>query len=211
MAAGEVAVRRERDAAEENESTTAKRRKTEEDLDVESRIILSPCVQATNRGGIAARNNAGASETTVVILRRRESPVEEEEEEEEQCQIQIHNSDFDDRKNRSEEKTKRKIDFVDNNGGDETETSRIYDNLNIRESYGEICMEIQSPEDSSAVESRRRLKVEKKTVKEAEVEEFFLEAEKNLRDKVLECSTKYNFDFEKDEPFGGRFEWVKLN
>lgn len=51
--------RRERDVAEENKATTpttVKRRKLEEEVDVvESRIILSPCVQATNRGGIVAR------------------------------------------------------------------------------------------------------------------------------------------------------------
>ena len=95
------------------------------------------------------------------------------------------------------------------------------------------------------VECRRRLKMIKspETVKEAELEDFFQAAEKDLRNnKMLECSWKqdflfyspsiftyklnnkdlinyiailtiyrYNFDFEKDEPLGGRYEWVKLN
>lgn len=111
--------RRERDVAEENGAATptVKRRKLEEEVDVvESRIILSPCVQATNRGGIVARNSAGASETNVVIVRRRDSPVEE------QCQIPpISEDDLDHRaysvsccsSNRSQEKSKRRIEFVD--------------------------------------------------------------------------------------------------
>lgn len=51
-------------------------------------------------------------------------------------------------------------------------------------------MEIQESED---VESRRRLRVQKKsceTVKEAELEDFFHTAEKDLRNKMLECSMK---------------------
>lgn len=118
MAAGEVGVRgrrRERgDAAEGNETTPVKRRKLEEEVDVESRIVLSPCVQATNRGGIVARNSAGASETSVVIVRRRDSPVEE------QCQIPSSDYDLDrasvsccSSSSRSEEKSKRRIEFVD--------------------------------------------------------------------------------------------------
>ncbi|CAA7019414.1 unnamed protein product [Microthlaspi erraticum] len=223
MAAG----RRERDATEGNETTTTtpvKRRKLEEEVDVESRIVLSPCVQATNRGGIVARNSSGASETSVVIVRRRDSPVEE------QCQIPSSEYDLDRASvsccssNRSEEKSKRRIEFVDveegNGADDQTGTSWIYDNFNTRrDPYSEeqeesvnMEMEIQGSED--VVESRRRLKMKKKsgeTVKEDELEDFFQEAERDLRSKMLECSMKYNFDFEKDEPLSGRFEWEKLN
>jgi hypothetical protein len=227
MAAEEVGVRgrrRERDAAEGNETTTpVKRRKLEEEVDVESRIVLSPCVQATNRGGIVARNSAGASETSVVIVRRRDSPVEE------QCQIPSSEYDLDRASvsccssNRSEEKSKRRIEFVDveeYNGADQTGTSWIYDNFNSRrDPYSEeqeesvnMEMEVEATED--VVESRRRLKMQKKsrgeTVKEDELEDFFQEAEKDLRNKMLECSMKYNFDFEKDEPLSGRFEWEKI-
>nr|BAE99785.1 hypothetical protein [Arabidopsis thaliana] len=63
--------RRERDVVEENgvTTTTVKRRKMEEEVDlVESRIILSPCVQATNRGGIVARNSASETCTHSILM-----------------------------------------------------------------------------------------------------------------------------------------------
>ncbi|KAL3372921.1 hypothetical protein AABB24_005113 [Solanum stoloniferum] len=45
-----------------------------------------------------------------------------------------------------------------------------------------------------------------------EIEEFFTRCElrtcKRLREKRLR--EKYNFDFEKEEPLEGRFEWVKI-
>ncbi|KAJ0248860.1 Cyclin-dependent kinase inhibitor 2 [Hirschfeldia incana] len=116
--------------------------------------------------------------------------------------------------NESEEKTKRRIEFVDLEDGDldQTVTSWIYDNFNNtrRDTQHEdsTAMEVQE------VECRRQLKMKKsrETVKEAELEDFFQAAEKDLRNnKMLECSWKYNFDFEKDEPFGGRYEWVKLD
>ncbi|KAF3592132.1 hypothetical protein DY000_02026430 [Brassica cretica] len=216
MAAGDVSVRgrrRERDVSEENgvvtPPPTVKRRKLEEEVNIESRIIFSPCVQATSCGGILARNSAGASETSVVFVRRRDSSVDEK------CQIPSLVSCCS--SNRSEEKTKRRIEFVDlveDNGGDldQTVTSWTYDNFNntMRDTQHEdsTAMEVQE------VECRRRLKMKKspETVKEAELEDFFQAAEKDLRNnKMLECSWKYNFDFEKDEPLGGRYEWVKLN
>lgn len=104
MAAGDVSVRgrrREREVAEENEAnTTPKRRKLE--VDVESRIVFSPCVvQATSRGGTVARN----SDTSVANVRRRDPPVEEE------CQVPSSVSCCS--SNGSEEKTKRGIEFLD--------------------------------------------------------------------------------------------------
>lgn len=112
MAAGDVSVRgrrRERDVSEENgvvtPPPTVKRRKLEEEVNIESRIIFSPCVQATSCGGILARNSAGASETSVVFVRRRDSSVDEK------CQIPSLVSCCS--SNRSEEKTKRRIEFVD--------------------------------------------------------------------------------------------------
>ncbi|KAF8053258.1 hypothetical protein N665_1442s0007 [Sinapis alba] len=210
MATGDVSLRssrRDRDVSEENEvADTMKRRK----LDVESRIVFSPCVQVTSRGGILARNLAAASKTSVVAVRRRDSPVDE------QSQIPSYVSCCS--SNRSQEKTKRRIEFVDleeDNGSDldQTETSWTYDNFNNtrRDTQHEdsTAMEIQE------IECRRRLKMKRsrETVKEAELEDFFQAAEKDLRNnnKMLECSWKYNFDFEKDEPLGGRYEWVKLN
>ncbi|KAG7565183.1 Cyclin-dependent kinase inhibitor [Arabidopsis suecica] len=205
--------RRERDVVDENGAITmVKRRKMEEEVDgVESRIVLSPCVQATNRGGIVARNSAGASEMSVVIVRRRDSPPVVEE----QCEIEEEDSSVSCcSNNRSEEKSKRRIEFVDveeNNGDDrESETSWIYDNFNKSEESMIMDSSSAAVED---VESRRRLRKSRhETVKEAELEDFFQTAEKDLRSQMLECSMKYNFDFEKDEPLGGgRYEWVKLN
>ncbi|KAL2499695.1 Cyclin-dependent kinase inhibitor [Abeliophyllum distichum] len=42
---------------------------------------------------------------------------------------------------------------------------------------------------------------------EAELEEFFAAAEKNLQKKFAD---KYNYDIVKDEPLEGRYEWVQL-
>ncbi|CAL9233630.1 unnamed protein product [Arabidopsis halleri] len=42
---------------------------------------------------------------------------------------------------------------------------------------------------------------------ESEIEDFFVEAEKQLNEKFKK---KYNFDFEKEKPLEGRYEWVKL-
>ncbi|ESQ45470.1 hypothetical protein EUTSA_v10010715mg [Eutrema salsugineum] len=185
--------RRERDTAEGNESTTTptvKRRKLEE-VDVESRIIFS------NRGGIVARNSAGASETSVVIVRRRDSPVEE------QCR-HVPSSEYDlDRalvsccsSNRSEEKSKRRIEFVDfeeDNGGDRRGTSWIYDRRDRDSEQESVNMNSSEAMEIQEVESRRRLRKQEKsreTVKEAELEDFFQAAEKDLRNKMLECSRK---------------------
>uniref|UniRef100_A0A1J3EQ09 Cyclin-dependent kinase inhibitor n=2 Tax=Noccaea caerulescens TaxID=107243 RepID=A0A1J3EQ09_NOCCA len=43
---------------------------------------------------------------------------------------------------------------------------------------------------------------------EAEIEDFFAEAEKQLHDKFKK---KYNFDFEKEKPLEGRYEWFKVS
>lgn len=57
-------------------------------------------------------------------------------------------------------------------------------------------MEIKESKD---VESRSRLRIQKKKssemVKEAEIEDFFQTAEKDLRSKMLECSMKSVFFF----------------
>ncbi|ESQ46282.1 hypothetical protein EUTSA_v10000332mg [Eutrema salsugineum] len=57
----------------------------------------------------------------------------------------------------------------------------------------------------TATEEKVILTTEQPT--EAEIEEFFVEAEKQLHDKFKK---KYNFDFEKEKPLEGRYEWVKL-
>ncbi|EOA24690.1 hypothetical protein CARUB_v10017966mg [Capsella rubella] len=225
--------RRERDVVEENGFTTpptmVKRRKMMEEEEVvvdvveSSRIILSPCVQATNRGVTVARNSAGASETSVVIVRRRDSPPPPPAVEEDSSSSSV--SCCSSNNNRSDkEKSKRRIEFVDveeiSGEDDQSGTSWIHDDFNKRsDSCGEESS-VNMREESEEVEPRRRLKMNKlkkscetttTTVKETELEDFFQAAETNLRNKMLECSMKYNFDFEKDEPLGGRYDWVKLN
>lgn len=54
--------------------------------------------------------------------------------------------------------------------------------------------------------SRRRLSTEPKMSSEADLDEFFAAAEKDLHKRFAE---KYNFDFAKEEPLEGRYEWVR--
>ncbi|GER35667.1 cyclin dependent kinase inhibitor [Striga asiatica] len=58
----------------------------------------------------------------------------------------------------------------------------------------------------SAPDSRRTTTAEKMPT-EAELEEFFAAAEKNIQKQFLE---KYNYDIVKDEPVEGRYEWVPV-
>ncbi|KAJ0096515.1 hypothetical protein Patl1_28720 [Pistacia atlantica] len=59
---------------------------------------------------------------------------------------------------------------------------------------------------SSEANSHRRSTVEKMPA-ESEIDEFFAEAEKKL---LKQYSEKYNFDFVKETPTEGRYEWVRL-
>ncbi|KAI6700013.1 hypothetical protein NL676_014337 [Syzygium grande] len=42
----------------------------------------------------------------------------------------------------------------------------------------------------------------------SEIEEFFVAMEGKL---VQYYKDKYNYDFVKDKPMGGRYEWIRLN
>ncbi|CAA2975818.1 cyclin-dependent kinase inhibitor 7-like isoform X2 [Olea europaea var. sylvestris] len=55
--------------------------------------------------------------------------------------------------------------------------------------------------------SSRRCPEAEKLPSEAELEEFFAAAEKDLQKKFID---KYNYDIVKDEPLEGRYEWVQL-
>ncbi|CAH2061368.1 unnamed protein product [Thlaspi arvense] len=59
---------------------------------------------------------------------------------------------------------------------------------------------------SSTTEEMEKSTTEQPT--ELEIEEFFVEAEKHLQDKFKK---KYNFDFAKEKPLEGRYEWVKIS
>lgn len=62
-----------------------------------------------------------------------------------------------------------------------------------------------APKPQHAKSCRRRL-TEAIMPSEAELDEFFAAAEKDLHKHFAE---KYNFDFAKEEPLKGRYEWVR--
>lgn len=66
--------------------------------------------------------------------------------------------------------------------------------------------ELESTARPHEVSSRRRPEAEKMP-SEAELEEFFAAAEKDLQKQFVD---KYNYDIVKDEPLEGRYEWVQL-
>lgn len=59
---------------------------------------------------------------------------------------------------------------------------------------------------ASEINSRRR-SVNKKMPSSAEIDEFFSAAEKDLQRQYAE---KYNFDFVKEQPLEGRYNWVRV-
>lgn len=66
--------------------------------------------------------------------------------------------------------------------------------------------ELESTAKPSEANSRRQSTAEKMP-SEAEVEEFFAVAEKDLQKQFMD---KYNYDIAKDQPSEGRYEWVRL-
>ncbi|OMP02043.1 Cyclin-dependent kinase inhibitor [Corchorus olitorius] len=93
----------------------------------------------------------------------------------------------------------------------EVETSTHFSSRERRETTptSELRAEpedLDSTSRPSEASSRRRSTVEKMPT-EAELEEFFVAAEKKLQKQFTE---KYNYDIVKDEPLEGRYEWVRL-
>ncbi|CAH8363582.1 unnamed protein product [Eruca vesicaria subsp. sativa] len=127
-----------------------------------------------------------------------------------------------------ESNNNRVIDLEEERDG-EAETSscrlsskrKLFENLREKESM-ENSQQIVAGFDSALKESSdccssRRRTLSTTEVKEKprteqptaeEIEDFFVEAEKQLHDKFKK---KYNFDFEKEKPLEGRYEWVKLS
>ncbi|KAL6553143.1 hypothetical protein OROGR_006985 [Orobanche gracilis] len=68
---------------------------------------------------------------------------------------------------------------------------------------GELEQMARSPHESNF----RRFPKTEKIPTEAELEEFFAAAEKNLQKQFVD---KYNYDIVKDEPLEGRYEWVPV-
>ncbi|XP_010417095.1 PREDICTED: cyclin-dependent kinase inhibitor 1 [Camelina sativa] len=97
--------------------------------------------------------------------------------------------------------TKRKL--FESLREDDRETSKSMENYSsefepmVKESLDSCC--------SGRVAKEKEKTAEMPTV--SEIEDFFAEAEKHLSKKF---EKKYNFDFEKEKPLEGRYEWVKL-
>ncbi|XP_044491070.1 cyclin-dependent kinase inhibitor 7-like [Mangifera indica] len=95
----------------------------------------------------------------------------------------------------------------------EVETSMYYSCRERRETTpsSEVEAAVSEELDSTAkttseANSHSRSTVEKMPT-ESEIDEFFAEAEKKL---LKQYSVKYNFDFVKEKPMEGRYEWVRL-
>ncbi|VVB09945.1 unnamed protein product [Arabis nemorensis] len=112
------------------------------------------------------------------------------------------------------------IDLEEERDGD-TETStyqqRSTTKRKLFQNFRDKSMENPSSEmkESSDCCCSGRIRTSEEMVKstteqptETEIEDFFAEAEKQLQTKFTK---KYNFDFEKEKPLEGRYEWVKLS
>ncbi|XP_015064142.1 cyclin-dependent kinase inhibitor 1 [Solanum pennellii] len=87
-----------------------------------------------------------------------------------------------------------------------TSYSELRESREIILSSSKFKVEFQStPKPQHAKSCRRRL-TEANMPSEAELDEFFAAAEKDLHKHFAE---KYNFDFAKEEPLEGRYEWVR--
>lgn len=114
--------------------------------------------------------------------------------------------------NGSSDKVDNTIKFVDlEDDSVEVETSTYYSCRERRETTPSSELREESDAMDSATkpsdtESQSR-STETKMPTEEELEEFFkFEQEKQLQ----KFTQKYNFDFAKDEPLEGRYEWVRL-
>ncbi|KAK4426364.1 Cyclin-dependent kinase inhibitor 7 [Sesamum alatum] len=89
------------------------------------------------------------------------------------------------------------------------------DSLDCRERRGTTALtevqaesvEMESTARPLESNSRHRSLAEKIMPSEAELEEFFVAAEKNLQQQFID---KYNYDIVKDLPLEGRYEWVQI-
>ncbi|XP_006339910.1 cyclin-dependent kinase inhibitor 1-like isoform X2 [Solanum tuberosum] len=106
--------------------------------------------------------------------------------------------------------TKGSSKFVDLDE-DSVEIATSYSELRERETILSSKFKVEfhkvesTPKPQHAKSCRRRL-TEAIMPSEAELDEFFAAAEKDLHKHFAE---KYNFDFAKEEPLEGRYEWVR--
>ncbi|KAG6386860.1 hypothetical protein SASPL_152037 [Salvia splendens] len=105
--------------------------------------------------------------------------------------------------------TSKFVDLEDNEDTVEVLTTSAGDSLDCRE-RSETTPVREARGESGELESirepdPRRHSAEMKMPSEAELEEFFAAAEKNIQQKFID---KYNYDIVKDQPLEGRYEWV---
>lgn len=198
MEVAEVAVKmtRERDVLEM--ADTKKRKKRDGDVE------MSPTVARV-------RNHSRVSVATASL----ESPAGELSSQGNtvSCKLAV-SSTFDDAlatcfaDNESSNVTKGSSKYVDL---DEDSVEIATSNSEFRQSRetilsSEIKVELESTPRPQHAKSRRRLSTEPKMPSEVDLDEFFAAAEKDLHKRFAE---KYNFDFAKEEPLEGRYEWVR--
>ncbi|KAM3286239.1 cyclin-dependent kinase inhibitor 1 [Capsicum chacoense] len=115
--------------------------------------------------------------------------------------------------NESNDATKGSSKFVDLDEDDSVEIATS--NSELRESReailpSDLKVELHkleaTPQQQLAKCRCRRSNTEAKMPSEAELDEFFVAAEKDLHKQFAE---KYNFDFAKEEPLEGRYKWVR--
>ncbi|KAL6507425.1 hypothetical protein OROGR_023620 [Orobanche gracilis] len=92
------------------------------------------------------------------------------------------------------------VDFCPTSAGDSLDSTDRSETAPFLE---ELVTSIARPLESDS----RKLLTAEKMPSEAEVEEFFDAAEKNLQIKFTE---KYNYDIVKDKPLEGRYEWAQV-
>ncbi|XP_031254417.1 cyclin-dependent kinase inhibitor 7-like isoform X2 [Pistacia vera] len=173
-------------------STLAKKRK----LNNEDLTLSSSCIDLTNRKITISSKTASESQCS--------SPNLDHDHVSSSCCSS----------NGSSEEVNERTNFADlEDESVEVETSAYYSCRERRETTPSSEVEAALSEDldstakpSSEANSHRRSTVEKMPA-ESEIDEFFAEAEKKL---LKQYSEKYNFDFVKETPTEGRYEWVRL-
>ncbi|CAE6004403.1 unnamed protein product [Arabidopsis arenosa] len=108
-------------------------------------------------------------------------------------------------------RTKRKL-FENIREEEKEELSKSMENYSsefesaVKESVDCCCSgRITREETATTEEEMAKSTTEMPT--ESEIEDFFVEAEKQINEKFKK---KYNFDFENEKPLEGRYEWIKL-
>ncbi|XP_065871761.1 cyclin-dependent kinase inhibitor 7 [Euphorbia lathyris] len=95
----------------------------------------------------------------------------------------------------------------------ETESSTCIDNKFSRETTPSSESYDTDEMDSKAggrKSCREKLMAKKKIPNQEEIDQFFEEAEKELKKEQKRFADKYNYDIANDVPLEGRYQWVRL-